>query len=133
MVSISIGEILVGWEGNPAGARIYLIRDDKIVFYIGLLQWPILDHLREHCWLGEGGWPADKVGKVILDNAPSSNGWTVDLLSLEDCDPIIKEVQPLIKRIDAARALYCLTLYYRPVLNEKDNPNPTPLPERYKK
>ena len=69
----------------------------------------------------------------MLDNAPSSNGWVVDLLSLADCEPIVREVQPMVRRVDAARALFCLVNYYRPCLVEKDNPGAVELPERYKK
>jgi len=133
MISFSLGEILQGWDGDPSDARIYMIRDDKFVFYVGVLERTILDYVLEHCGLVDNGPPADSLGKLILDNAPISNGWVVDLLSLEDCEPIIKEVTPLYKRVNAARALLCLTTYYRPCLVEKDNPNPVPLPERYKK
>ena len=57
----------------------------------------------------------------------------VDLLSLADCEPIVREVQPMIRRVDAARALFCLTSYYRPCLVEKENPGAVELPERYKR
>jgi hypothetical protein len=133
MISISIGQVLQGWAGDTGGARIYLIVDDKLVFYAGVLKRSILDHLLEHCGLADNGQPADRLGRVILDNAPSSNGWGVDLLSLEDCEPIVREVTPLCRRLDAAWALFCLTIYYRPCLVDKDNPEPTPLPERYKR
>jgi hypothetical protein len=132
MYSISIGEILYGWNGDYRGARIFLIRDDKLVFFVGLLQRTILDNLLKHCGLIENGPPADRLGKLILDNSPSSNGWMVDLLSLEDCEPIVREVMSLYRWLDAARVLFCLTSYYGPYLVEKDNPEPVPLPERYK-
>jgi hypothetical protein len=85
------------------------------------------------CGLADGGPAADRLGRLILDNQLSSNSWVVDLLSLADCEPIVRELQPMIRRVDAARALFCLVNYYRPCLMEKDNPNPVELPERYKK
>ncbi len=133
MISISIGEILQGWDEDPIDARIYLVRDGDFVFYVGVLVRSILDHVLVHCGLVDGGPPADRLGRVMLDNAPSSNGWVVDLLSLEDCEAFVREVQPMIRRVDAARALVCLTVYYRPCLVEKDNPGAVELPERYKK
>jgi hypothetical protein len=103
------------------------------VFFVGILEDKILAQLLKHYGLVDNGPPVDRLGKLILDNAPSSNGWEVDLLSLEDCEPIVREVTPLYKRLDTARAVFCLTTYYRPCLVEKDNPNPSPLPERYKR
>jgi hypothetical protein len=133
MISISVGEILQGWDEDPSDGRIYLVRDDNFIFFVGVLERSILDHVLEHCGLRDGGPAADRLGKLILENLPSSNGWDVDLLSLEDCEPIVREVRPMIKRVDAAQALFCLTILYRPCLVVKDNPNPVYLPERYKK
>jgi hypothetical protein len=90
MISVSVGEILQGWDEDPFDTRIYLIRDDKFVFFVGVLEGAILDHVLRHCGLVYNGPPADRVGRLILDNAPSSNGWVVDLLSLENCAPIIR-------------------------------------------
>jgi hypothetical protein len=104
MISISVGEILQGWDKVPTGARIYIVRDGDLVFYVGVLERPILDHLLEHFGVVVGGPPADRLGRLMLDNAPSSNGWMVDLLSLVDSEPIVREVQPMVRRVDAARA-----------------------------
>jgi hypothetical protein len=133
MISLSLGEVLNGWNGNPGDSRIYMVRDGNLVFYVGKLKRSIVDHILDHCGLADSGRSPDRLGQLILENAPSSNGWQVDLLTLEDCEPIIREVTPMYKRVDSAQALFCLITYYRPCLNEKDNPNPTPLPERYKR
>jgi hypothetical protein len=74
MISLSLGEVLNGWNSNPGDSRIYMVRDGNLVFYVGILELSILDHLMEHCGWAVKGLPADRVGKVILDNAPSSNG-----------------------------------------------------------
>jgi hypothetical protein len=65
------------------------------MFFVGILQRTILGHVLEHYGLVECGTSPDKLGKLILDNGPRSNGWVVDLLSPEDCKPIIREVTPL--------------------------------------
>jgi hypothetical protein len=95
MISISVGEILQGWDENPLDARIYLVRDDNLVFFLGVLDRSILDHLLEHCGLVDNVSPADKLGRLILDNAPSSNGGWWICLGLEDYEPIVREVQPI--------------------------------------
>ena len=74
MISISVGEILQGWDEDTSNARIYLVRDDSLVFYAGVLERSILDHLLEHFGLGDGGTQVDRLGRLILDNAPSSHG-----------------------------------------------------------
>jgi hypothetical protein len=132
MSSLSLGEVLNGWNGNPGDSRIYMVWDGNLVFYVGKLERSIVDHILEHCALEDSNKTPDRLGQLFLNNAPSSNGWLVDLLTLEDCEQIIKEVTPMYKRLDSAQALFCLIIYYRPCLNEKDNPNPIPLPERYK-
>lgn len=110
MISISVGEILQGWDEDPADTRIYLVRDGDFVFFVGVLERSIVDHVLEHCGLVDNSPPADRLGRLILDNAPSSNGWMVDLLSLEACKLIVREVTRLYRRLDAARALFCLTM-----------------------
>jgi hypothetical protein len=77
MISLSIGDILLGWDNDTSNARIYLIRDDKLVFYVGVLEGTILDDLLRHFGLVYNGQPADRVGRLILENAPSSDGWVV--------------------------------------------------------
>ncbi len=110
MISISVGEILQGWDDDPSDARIYLVRDGKLVFFVGVLEQSILDHLLEHFGVVVGGPPADRLGRLMLDNAPSSNGWVVDLLSLADCEPIVREVQPMVRRVDAARLCFAWSI-----------------------
>jgi hypothetical protein len=57
----------------------------------------------------------------------------LDLLSLDDCEPNVKEAVPLVKSASIAWALRCLISYYRPCLNKEDNPIVLPLLERYKR
>jgi hypothetical protein len=132
MISLFLGEVLNGWNGNPGDSRIYMVRDGNLEFYLGKLERSIVDLILEHCGLEDSSRAPDRLGQLILDNEPLSNGWLVDLLDLNDCEPIIKEVTPMYKWLDSAQALFCLITYYGPCLNEKDNPNPIPLPERYK-
>jgi hypothetical protein len=120
MISISVGEILQGWDEDYPEDRIYMVRDDKLVFYVGVLERSISDHLMDHFGVVVGGLPADRLGRLMLENAPSSNGWVVDLLSLADCEPIVKKVTSLYRRLHPAWAVFCLTSYYRPCLVEKD-------------
>ena len=61
MISLSVGEILQGWDEDIIDARIYMVRDDKLVFFVGVLERSILEHMLEHCRL--------------VDNGPPANGW----------------------------------------------------------
>ena len=100
MISLFLGEVLNGWNGNSGDSRIYMVRDDNLVFYVGKLEHSIVDHILEHCGLADSGATPDRLGQLILDNAPSSNGWLVDLLNPEECEPIVSEVTPMYKRPD---------------------------------
>jgi hypothetical protein len=110
-----------------------MVRDGNLVFYVGKLKRSIVDHILGHCGLEDNGRTPDRLGQLILDNTPSSNGWVVDLLDLKDCESIIKAVTLMSKRVNSAQALFCVITYHRPCLNEKDNPNPVLIPERYKR
>jgi hypothetical protein len=100
-----------------------MVRDDNLVFYVGKLERSIVDHILDHCGLQDSSRTPDRLGQLILDNAPSSNGWLVDLWDLKDCEPIIKEGSPMYRRPDVIKTMSALITYYRPCLNEKDNPN----------
>ncbi len=78
MITLSIDEILQGWDGNAGDSRIYLIRDDKLVFFVGILKRTILDYVLEHCGLVGNGRPADRLGRVISRMRPvlTAGRWT---------------------------------------------------------
>jgi serine/threonine protein phosphatase PrpC len=112
MISLSLGKVLNGWNGNPGDSRIYMVRDGNVVFYVGKLERSIVDHILDHCGLEDSSRTPDRLGQLILDSTPSSNGWLVDLLNLEDCAPIIREVTPMYKRLDTGKAEFALISYY---------------------
>jgi hypothetical protein len=130
VITVYLGEVLSGWNNDPGDSRIYMVRDGYFVFYVEKLERSITDHILEHCVLADSDETPDRLGQLILDNAPSSNGWLVDLLDLNDCEPIIKEVTPMYRHPDVSKTKIALISYYRPCLNEKDNF--IPFPERYK-
>ena len=57
MNSLSLGEVLKGWNGNPGDFRIYIVRDGNLVFYVGKLGRSIVDHILEHCDLVDNDTP----------------------------------------------------------------------------
>jgi serine/threonine protein phosphatase PrpC len=64
MISLSLGEVLHGWNGNPGDSRIYMIRDGKLVFYVGKLECSIVDHIIEHCGLEDSIRTPDRLNKI---------------------------------------------------------------------
>jgi len=72
MISLSLGEVLHGWNGDPGDSRIYMVRDGNLVFYVGKLEHSIVDHILEHCGLADSGETPDKLGQLILDTAMSA-------------------------------------------------------------
>jgi hypothetical protein len=123
MVGTEILAILVStWSGMEILCFMWgNLNEVSSTIFLGIVAWRITVEPRT-------GWD-----ELILDNAPSSNGWLVDLLTLKDCEPIIKEVTPMYRCTNVGNAELAPITFYRPCLNEKDNPNPVPLPERYKR
>ena len=65
--------------------RIYVIRDDDLIFYIGQSK-HIIRRLQEHMGLDIGfGIKESNTGRFVNANLPKSREWQIDLLSLEDC------------------------------------------------
>gem|GEM_PF-4266377 len=48
MISLSLGEVLKGWNGNPGDSRIYMVRDGNLVFYVGIIL-TVANHHRYAC------------------------------------------------------------------------------------
>ena len=124
MIKSMVDDLLDGKLDNVDTEEhyIYIVRDDRVTFYIGQSRDPI-NRLQEH--LGEGyfGSPS-RLGQLIRICLPESRTWQIELLTPGDCGEsgiwlehvIDKAERNLIKRL-------------RPCLNDTHNPNPTPLPK----
>ncbi len=131
--------------------RIYIVHEDDVIFYVGMALLP-MNRMIEHCYGGRGKGPSH-LGNFIRSFAEEANNWQVDLLTLEDCKPYVDQYGTFsegdefwLKALPDQNGLrdgYWLTeamraaegaliQHYHPCLNIAGNPNPMPLPERYR-
>jgi hypothetical protein len=127
------------------GHYLYLVRDEEIVLYIGQALNPV-ERLESHLGLR---WRRSKslFGEVFERNRPGSLTWRVILYQLADCADLLEQyIMPELPSYtlelyyDPARlkgsmtwAEQALIRHYQPCLNDRFNPTPTLLPERYKR
>lgn len=124
---------------------LYLVRDEEVVFYVGQVLNPV-ERLESHVGLH---WRRSKslFGKLFERYHPGSLEWRVELYRLADCADLLEQyIMPELPSYtlelyyDPARlagsitwAERALIRHHRPCLNDRSNPNPTLLPERYKR
>ncbi|MBI3742364.1 MAG: hypothetical protein HY257_11500 [Chloroflexi bacterium] len=131
MKTITIAQILdnalseSGWKDFC----IYVFRDDDFVLYVGKSTQNIIDRLEEH--LGLTYRDQSQVGRLIMENAPLSRSWSVDLLTLEDSLQFVREYFPESMGIDLELAERATILRHSPPLNGQSNPHPNALPRKY--
>jgi len=71
------------------------------------------------------------MGRLVDCNAPQSYDWQVDLLTLAECEPLIRRHYPMFKNWDVSVAEQALIQKHRPCLNVQWNHAPQALPQRY--
>jgi hypothetical protein len=136
MITVTVGDILddKGPEWQDAmGHRLYMVRDGEVVFYIGQSGNP-LERILTH--IGQGPWNWSQgpspLGDLIMANLPASRGWQVDLMTPDECKPLVEDWLGFkITCSDIAYAEKALIRQHRPCLNVVCNEYPAPLPERY--
>lgn len=150
MITATIGELLDGKldDLDRRGHRLYLVRDGETVFYIGKSRNPI-DRLWQHLGLALTGgvlWSEyfmSQLGHLVKANLPEARSWQVELLTLEECTPVVLERMPYLagrweswcqKLPDSAAddAEQALIELHGPCLNVMHNRRKTPLPTCYK-
>jgi hypothetical protein len=133
-------------EGNidTTDHYLYLYRDESTVLYIGRSTSP-LQRLYEHLGKGEFRDIPSPLGKTIIVNLPLSLGWSLLLLTIADCEPLVRLHRPefhewylqqmkrRLAREAAEVAEESLIDHYQPCLNIAGNRTPHPLPEKYRK
>jgi hypothetical protein len=123
---------------------LYLYRDGSTVFYVGRSTSP-LQRLHEHLGRGDFCNLPSPLGKTILDNLPLSLSWTLQLLTVADCEPLVllhrpeyhgwylQQLNRRLAREAAEVAEEALIDHYRPYLNIAGNPAARPLPQKYRR
>ena len=164
MIRTTIGDIIDGKldypEDIPEDYIVYIVRDDKIIFYIGKSESSVLDRLFSHFGRGSFGWAGYSfLNQFVKNNLPESRDWQIELYTGEECILVLENITNY-KRYTDSDGTSCLMLReiaypdgtrliqrikvsnvkglereliraLKPCLNTKDNPNPTSLPEKY--
>jgi hypothetical protein len=107
-----------GWETLD----IYLFRDDETSFYVGKSE-IAFDRVWQHIHDGFKG--RSGIGRFILCNWPESMNFYIELL--HNRHKLFREVGG-----DLSLAEQLLINQNRPCFNVVHNPEPTPLPEKYR-
>jgi hypothetical protein len=127
---------------QEADYRLYLIRDKKTVFYVGQAK-NTYNRFLSHMGL-DGRSGKSHVGEFIIWNAPASGMWLFMQYTLEECREVVQQYRstlPELSRLfyentgghygvdEAEEALIKL---HRPCLNTAANPDPLPIPRKYR-
>ena len=115
-------------DPNCLGYCIYLIRDEEVVLYIGRANDPI-ERLMQHFGRASRSSGA-AIGRFYQEHKDFSEGWTIDIYTLEDCEQVLNLD---LQRGRSPHAERLFIQHFRPCLNDTNNPNPSKLPERYQR
>jgi len=149
MLQMTIKDILIKARQDRRGIRqelyhIYLIQEEETVFYVGKASNPenrLLAHLGFdwHC-------DPSSIGRFVIDHAPASGTWLFLQYTVEECIPFVDQYRVMLpessqvlyrmggdkNRCDVDFAEEALIKIHRPHFNRAMNPNPCPLPEKYR-
>lgn len=149
MLQMTIKEALLKWKQDQRGIRaefyqIYVIREEETVFYVGKSGDPearLLSHLGMD-------WHADTspIGRFIIRQVPASGSWLFLQYTVEECIPFVDQYRATLpgtdqalfrmfgdqNRCDVDFAEEALIKIHRPHFNTAMNPDPCPLPEKYR-
>ncbi len=131
MMTITVADVVDNTlsESGWGSFSIYVFRDGDFVLYVGKAEQNIIDRLEDH--LGLSYRPESQIGRLVNDNAPGSYQWKIDLLTMDDCQPIAARHFPTAKLIDVITAERAIISEFRPPLNRQSNANARPLPRKY--
>lgn len=130
MQTITIQSILNKETDSTLGQLIYVVRDNKLIFYIGQSKRDVVERFFEHLQ------KPSRLGQLIELNKPASLLWQVDFYTLADCRPFVSQkslfTMQAWEQFDMDMAEKELISHFRPVLNRDFNTKPTPLPSHYR-
>ncbi len=129
MKTIVVADILDKQFDTEVGHVIYVVRNGRLLFYIGQSKRDLVVRFREHVQ------KPSRLGRLINENKPASLSWSLDFYTLADCRPFVaqKTLFPMQEweHFDMDMAEEGMIRQLRPVLNLDFNPNPNPLPAHY--
>lgn len=128
MVTITLKNLINDKVPRKAiGANIYVIRDRKIIFYIGKSEYDVINRAKAHFGLGNL-FPkyGCEMEQLTIDNLPDSKKWKVDFYTVADCEKKLKT-----KLRDVQHAEEEMIFRFGPYLNVTYNINRKSIPEKY--
>lgn len=131
MLTTTIGDALNNHYTLREAYGVYIVRDGSTVLYVGKTERSsIVMRFQRH--LGEGlDQRISLLGELILKHQPRSNRWSLEVLTLADCNAFLEQHDQMRRRkLKTAEA--ALIKFHRPCLNKQGNPDPEPLPEKYR-
>lgn len=130
MRTVTVGAILQKEAQNALGHLIYVVRDERLIFYVGQSRRDVVTRFWEHMQA------PSKLGQLISLNTPASHDWSVDFYALADCAAFVRQKSLFAlqewQHFDMDMAEQALIHGLCPVLNHDFNAKPTPLPARYR-
>lgn len=135
MITTTIGDVINDTVKGDEGAafKVYVVRDGETVFYVGKSRNNPVERLWQHLALIGPNHGPSELGQLIKDNAPDSHAWQVELRTVADCEPFIRQEFPVHRLFDSDLAERAMIRTLHPCLNGTHNAHPTRLPERYRR
>lgn len=128
MITTTLKDLINDKVPNKAArAKIYVIRDRKIIFYIGKSEYDVIERAQAHFGLGNV-FPklSCEMEQLAMDNLPSSKKWKVDFYTISDCEKKLK-----MKFRDTSHAEESMIFHFGPYLNVTYNVNRKGIPKKY--
>jgi len=134
MTKTTVGELLDGEldDLDTMYHDLYIVRDAKVVFYVGKSR-DVIGRLLGH--YGRGTWGRGKgksqLGLFIERNLPQSRSWAIELLTEKDAHDVVQFLSAGLWW-EVGTAERELIRHYRPCLNRTYNDEPQAIPDQYK-
>lgn len=131
MIRATIGDALNNHYTLQEACGVYIVRDGSTVLYVGKTKnRPITARMEWHMGHGFSDQPST-LGKLIKQHAPRSHRWQLEVHELADCNALLEQHgEKRRRKIDTAEI--ALIHLLKPALNKQSNPEPGPLPEKYR-
>lgn len=113
MITLTLGTILK----NKAPAKIfrpgiYVVRENDRVLYVGKSENSVGSRIQAHCTPRRFSGEMDALGAFVRDCLPDSLSLTVEVLSVAECNQIVKA-----KARNEREVERLMIRHYRPLLN----------------
>lgn len=133
MIKTNVGDL---WDKklddlDTTGYRLYVIRDGETVFYVGQSK-EVLVRLLDHLGQRDQEQVTSTLNRFVNNNLPEAGAWQVELMTVADCGPLVKDHFPAYKRWGVDLAEIALMREFHPCFNTLHNPRSSQIPDKYR-